>query len=452
MSSVYGVLTSCLVNSVWEIPLVGGVGWVVNRLTRRLGSRVQHVVWVSTLSLAILTPLLPALRWLASSVFVSRETNGASSILFAAAQQSGAYGSGVFVMPAKLLTLLLAGYVGSLLYFAVRLGWSLYWTARLQRCSYPVSLDREKEAVWHRCQKAFGFDGAGIVCSSRVTGPVTMGAHKPLLIVPVGFVEECGPEDFLAAVAHECAHIRRRDFEKNLLYEMASLVIAFHPVTWMLKAQIAQTREMVCDEMATDALVDTRRYTMSLLRLAAMIAVSSRVTTTHAIGIFDANILEKRIMTIRNRKQQVGSVVKYGAISLAALFLLSAGLSGAALAVVVEPGASTQTANATKVDGQVYRIGNGVSTPVLTHQVDAEFPKSHLVKSKDEGKWKGQVIVALVVDASGVPRSVHVTRSFNPDFNANAIQAVEQYRFTPAKRLGKPVAVSMNVEVEFARY
>lgn len=448
MSSVYGVLTSCLVNSVWEIPLVVSAGWTVNRLTRRLGSRVQHAVWVSTLALAILTPVLPALRWLMMSLFASRGTQEASSILFAA-QQSGTYESGVFVMPARLLTLLLVAYAGSLLYFAVRLGWSLYWTARLSHCSYPVSLDGEKEAVWHRCQRAFGFDEAGIVCSSRVTGPVTMGARRPVLIVPVGFVEECGPEDFLAAVAHECAHIRRRDFEKNLLYEMASLVIAFHPVTWMLKAQIAQTREMVCDEMATDALVDTKRYTLSLLRLAAMIAVSSRVTSTHAIGIFDANILEKRIMTIRNRKQQVGSVVKYGAMSLAALFLLSAGLSGAALAVVVEPGASTQTANATKVDGQVYRVGNGVSTPVLTSEVDAEFPKSY---RKTKSNVNGYVLVALVVDAAGVPRSVHVTRSFNPDFNANAIQAVEQYRFTPAKRLGKPVAVSMNVEVNFKRY
>ena len=181
----------------------------------------------------------------------------------------------------------------------------------------------------------------------------------------------------------------------------------------------------------------------------AMSKVSSQVTPTHAIGIFDANILEKRIMTIRNRKQQVGSVVKYGAMSLAALFLLSAGLSGAALAVVVEPGASTQTANATKVDGQVYRIGDGVSPPVLTSEVDAEFPKSY---RKTKSNVNGNVLVALVVDAAGVPRSVHVTRSFNPDFNASAIHAVEQYRFAPAKRLGKAVAVSMNVEVNFQRY
>jgi hypothetical protein len=44
------------------------------------------------------------------------------------------YGSVVFVMPATLLTLLLVAYAGSLLYFAVRLGWSLYWTVGLQRC------------------------------------------------------------------------------------------------------------------------------------------------------------------------------------------------------------------------------------------------------------------------------------------------------------------------------
>jgi outer membrane biosynthesis protein TonB len=51
-----------------------------------------------------------------------------------------------------------------------------------------------------------------------------------------------------------------------------------------------------------------------------------------------------------------------------------------------------------------------------------------------------------------MPRDVHVLRSLSPDFDANAIKAVEKYRFTPAKRFGRPVAVAMNVEVNFKKY
>jgi hypothetical protein len=36
----------------------------------------------------------------------------------------------------------------------------------------------------------------------------------------------------------------RRDFEKNLFCEIASLLVAFHPVTWILKSQIAETQKV----------------------------------------------------------------------------------------------------------------------------------------------------------------------------------------------------------------
>jgi beta-lactamase regulating signal transducer with metallopeptidase domain len=312
MSSVAGVLISCLVNSVWEIPLVGGAGWLVGRVLRRLGPRAEHGVCVSTLALAILTPALPLFRWLMELFRDSRGGHEPLSIASMAAQIGGPNTAGVFVIPATFVLPLFVVYAGSLLYFAARLVCSLYWTDELLRRGGAVSLEPEKDDAWRRCRRAFGVDGATITGSRRVTGPVTLGLRAPVLVVPLGFAEESGAQDFLAAVAHECAHMQRRDFAKNLLYEAASLVIAFHPVTWMLKSRIAQTREMICDAMATERLIDSRRYTQSLLRLAAMVAVSPRVSTTNAIGIFDANILEKRIMRMHIRKQQVSSAVKYG--------------------------------------------------------------------------------------------------------------------------------------------
>jgi TonB family protein len=449
MSSAAGVLTTCLVNSAWEIPLVGGAGWLVSRALRRLGPRTEHVVWVSSLMLATVTPILPLLRWLMEFLRVPGGGDGRLSVAFTAAQGALSNTTGGFVFPAAFVPPLFVVYSGTLLYFAARLGMSLYWTGELLRRGRPVLLDREKEDAWGRCRLAFGVDGATIAGSRRVTGPVTLGLRRPVLVVPPGFAEESGTQEFLAAVAHECAHMQRRDFQKNLLYEAMSLLIAFHPVTWMLKSRIAQTREMICDAMATERVIDSRSYTQSLLRLAAMIAVSPRVSTTHAIGIFDANILEKRIMMMHRKKEQVSSALKYVLMILATLSLLSAAVGGAAMALVVVPQASSQTGDEAKPYGQVYRIGKDVSAPVLIHSTDPVYPPS---ATADKTKFDGSSLISLIVDASGVPREVHATRSLGPDFDASAIEAVQQYRFTPAKRAGEPVAVALRIEVNFKKY
>jgi len=206
---------------------------------------------------------------------------------------------------------------------------------------------------------------------------------------------------------------------------------------------------MVCDGMATERLIDSRSYIRALLRLATVVAMTSRVSPSHAIGIFDANILEKRIMMLNLKKKHLSPVLKYGVITPAMLFLLSVAVGGAAMAVVIEPQSSLQTANQVQPYGQVYHVGKDVSPPRLIFSTDPEFPKSARgVKDKFEGKCQ----IGLVVDSSGAVRDVHVEHSLGPDFDANAIKAVEQYRFKPAMKSGEPVAVALIVEVNFQKF
>jgi TonB family C-terminal domain len=449
MNSVSGFVVSYFINSIWEVALIAAAGWLVSRLLKKAGPQAEHLVWVSTLGLAILAPALPFFRWLLAFVHLPHAAGGHASIAFVAAQGAALNQKGIYVLPVVLVGALLALYFGALVYFAVRLAWSLRSTARMLRLARPLLLTEEQEEVWLGCKRAFGLDAAQILCSSQIAGPVTMGLRGPVLLVPDAFVADCAPQDLLAALAHECAHMKRRDFQKNLLYEIASLVLAFHPVIWILKIHIAQTREMICDEMATEGLIDSRRYTESLLRLATMVAVGSRVSTTHAIGIFDANILEKRIMMMNLKKPQLSSALKYGLVIPATVFLLSVAVGGAAMAVAIEPSVSTQAAGQTQSYGQVYHIGKDVKAPVLVWSIEPEYPKAEL-KSKD--KFGGTCLIGLVVDSSGMVHDVHVKRSLRPDFDANAVKTVEQYRFKPGTRAGKPVAVALTVEVNFQKF
>ena len=141
----------------------------------------------------------------------------------------------------------------SLLYFAGRLGWGLWRTRMMRKEAEPVVLTGKAALRWLRYGRRFGVDAAEVAVSRRVSGPVTVGVRRGVMIVPAGFTERVGESDLDAVVAHELAHIRRRDFVKNVLYELLSLPVAFHPVVWLTRSRVAESREMVCDAMAAEA-------------------------------------------------------------------------------------------------------------------------------------------------------------------------------------------------------
>jgi TonB family protein len=446
MSSVAGFVVSYAINSLWAVPLIGGAGWVVSRSMRKLGARAQHRMWVLTLGSAVLVPAMPSLLRGVLASEAAGQSN--ASIVLTAAQVGATGGRGATVLPSGIVLAVLIGYCGVLLYFAARLCWSMYWTAALVRESQPLQLGSAVEELWNKCRRMFGLGEIRLLRSARVGGPVTMGFNRPALLVPAGFAERCEPDELLAALAHECAHIERRDFGKNLAYEIASLLVAFHPVTWMLKRQIAETREMVCDEIAVESVMDSRRYAHSLLRLATMISVVSAAVQSNAIGIFDANILEKRIMTIRTKKEKVSA--KYAVIVPAALLLFSVAIGEAAMrGIVIDSGTQSQATDAAKPYGQVYHVGKDVTAPSLISSVDPEFPAS---ARKGKDKFEGTCLLSMVVDEKGVPRDVKVMRSLGQDFDAKAVEAVEKYRFRPATKAGEPVAVALKIEVDFKKF
>jgi beta-lactamase regulating signal transducer with metallopeptidase domain len=301
-----------------------------------------------------------------------------------AAQGARPVFSNSLVLPPFLILAISLLYLGTLVYFLARLGWLLHCTTSLLRGACPVSLGAEGDELWSRCRQVLLVKDARILKSHRVAGPVTIGLIHPVLLVPEGFVKECTSHDFLAALAHECAHMKRLDFQKNLFYEIASLLISFHPITWVIKSQIAQTREMICDDMATEKLIDSHTYTESLLRLVVMMSLTAPVPTSSAIGIFDANILEKRIMMMKTKRQHLGSAVKYGMMITGTLLLLMVAGGSGAMARSVEtqsPAASVTPAPAKghspNLDCTYWGFRNGSRTEPTEPRVAYHLNHAH---------------------------------------------------------------------------
>jgi TonB family protein len=428
-----------VVNAIWEIPLIAGAGWTASRMLRRWGPQAQHAAWVATFLLGIVTPALPFWGALFSARFAGGDAANVS-VAVGAVSRACAVQGGAMLLPAWLIWALCGGYVCALLYFAVRLLGLLAATAALVRESKPVLLSGQAATALEDGQRAFAARDAAVLCSEKVRGVVTVGSRKPVIVVPAGFMENCTKSDFLSAIGHELAHIRRRDYAKNLFYEAASLAVAFHPVAWVMKAQMVATREMICDAMVVEKLVEPRSYRRSLLRLAQRM-VAGRAAGVHALGIFDANVLEERIVMMKTKRAVLSRPARGGLIMCAALLL--------GLAVASSAFAKGVAADHDGPYGTVYHPGDDVSNPVLVVAPDAVYPKSARLSPGQPG---AVCVVGAIVDREGLPQDVHVVRSAGKDFDASAMKAVRQYRFKPGVRFGSPVAVAINIEVNFRKY
>ena len=62
---------------------------------------------------------------------------------------------------------------------------------------------------------------------------------------------------------------------------------------------------------------------------------------------------------------------------------------------------------------------------------------------------EGEVVLEIVVRRDGSVGDVKLLNGLGSGLNDRAIAAVKQWRFSPAKRLGSPVDVIVEVAVEF---
>jgi TonB family protein len=434
-------VVSYAVNSLWLVPLAAGAAWLAARMLARVGPGAQHRAWVTGFLLAILLPAWPVLPGpLGGMAFRAPVGSAAVRMLGAAGSRSGAI---VTTIPGALLGMIFLGYGCAVAYFLLRFVWSAAATAALVRNSRSVPLGEQDLEIWRQSCQGLRVSRAVLLCSAQVSGPVTAGVRVPAVIVPPEFLKRCSAEELLVAMGHECAHIRRRDFLKHLLYQAAGTLIAYHPAAWFLQRQVAQTRELECDRLAASLLPDGSRYAQSLLRLAALIVTQPHHPNVYAIGTFDAGILEKRVMRMQTKRNRLSAPMRFAVAGAAALLLAGTAIAGAS---------STVALGAAAADGSnrpVYRLGPGVTSPKLISSVDPEFPKSFRAKGKTFG---GICVVKLIVNTRGLPEDVQVVRSLAPAFDANAITAVKQYRFHPATRNGQPVAVAINIEVNFQMF
>src|SRR5918993_585364 len=174
--------------------------------------------------------------------------------------------------------LLVALYLTGLLMFSIRLvgGWRL--ARRLVAGAAPAGLDNPSP----------------VLEAPAVATPLTTGVFSPRVLLPATWRE--WPADKLAAVlAHENAHIARRDALVAFLAQVNRAVFWFHPLAWWLERALAVSAEHACDEAAARQIGQPRRYAEVLLDMAEAVSRGGGRVSWQTIGVDGSGLLGARI-------------------------------------------------------------------------------------------------------------------------------------------------------------
>ena len=96
--------------------------------------------------------------------------------------------------------------------------------------------------------------------------------------------------------------------------------------------------------------------------------------------------------------------------------------------------------------GDPFHVGNGVTSPVLIKEVKPAYTSEAM-----RARIQGTVTARVVVLPDGSVAAARIVRSLDPVFGLDreALRAVNLWRFKPGTRGGRPVPVSVDIELTF---
>ena len=175
-----------------------------------------------------------------------------------------------------------------------------------------------------------------ICVSSSRRAPLTFGVFRPTVLLPEDL--PVGDAQFQLVLAHELAHIRRKDCLRKLLLTVCLCLYWWNPLVWLMVWLANRDMELACDEAVLRALgPDCRKaYALTLLDMAQRKPKSAPLCSG-----FAKSSAEERIRAILSFKW----IPAWVGICVAVLFVLTASVfttQAVSPAAVPEPDPAVQ--------------------------------------------------------------------------------------------------------------
>jgi beta-lactamase regulating signal transducer with metallopeptidase domain len=190
---------------------------------------------------------------------------------------------------------------------------------------------------------------ADLLASAHIEAPVVVGHFAPAILVPEPAVrlDAAAMEPLLA---HELAHVRRRDYAANVVQSIAEAVLVFSPGVHWIGRRIRDAREYCCDDLVA-AQCGPRPYVDALAMLAGLRAAAH---ARPALSVAGPRLIVRIRRLLQEDTMPPFAAVRVTAIAAVLIVLAVAGrgVVRASAAAVGQPQSRTYSYT-TPIDGPV---------------------------------------------------------------------------------------------------
>lgn len=141
-----------------------------------------------------------------------------------------------------------------------------------------------------------------IYVSDRISSPATYGIFRPRIIISKGY--ELGDLQYI--LAHELAHIHRKDNLWRILALISSSVHWFNPFVWLFLKKFLEVSELACDERV---LADCGEDKKKAYAIALIDSTESRISFASSFGGAKIRVRVDQILSYR--KLSVISIISF---------------------------------------------------------------------------------------------------------------------------------------------
>lgn len=221
-------LATMLLHALWQDALLAVAAGVTLRAMARASAASRHNVAMAFLVAMLFVPALTA-PWLDTEGYVFTQGSSPAAIVAVLLWLAGA-------------TWMIARYVAG-----------LHTIAAMERSAHlplPETWQRRAEEL----RNALGIAAAvSIRLSNDVLIPCSARLLRPVVWLPLSLLTRTPAEQLEALLAHELAHIARKDWLWNGVQYAVESLLFFHPAVWWLGRRIRDEREHACDDRAIAA-------------------------------------------------------------------------------------------------------------------------------------------------------------------------------------------------------
>ncbi|HTM50775.1 MAG TPA: M56 family metallopeptidase [Bryobacteraceae bacterium] len=351
------LLIDCSIKATFILAAASGVSF----LLRRSSAARRHLVWTLALAASLLLPVLARITpvWIAPVRTSTVAPDHVAAALPPSAPVRPAENPGGWIP-----RIWLAG--ATLVLGRFLLGVGRVWLLTNRSAPMPLACFPDTRA---RLLDA----GPGMM-------PMTWGWLRPVVLLP-SEAAAWPPDRLRAVLAHELAHVDRRDWVTLTLAEVATAFYWFHPLVWVAAVRMRRERERACDDAVLAAGIAPSGYTAELLEVARTLAADSPLP---APAMARASSLESRLRAV------LDPGLRRNPVSRRAAFLATC----AALLALVPLASLRLLGQGAALSGGVYDFSGGAVPEAKITVVNNDTGFSQTIASGPDGAFSFNELAA----------------------------------------------------------